>query len=129
MVDVRRDDGSAARDLIADEFCSDKLRYRSTEVITRVRSARRPFGAVFQRFLAADVFAYRDILHLRRNDAFPGVVHLADVAACLRAEDRPACRVGESLRRYMLAIPVLAGGRLIARSRQLFDIATGKDPI
>jgi len=23
MVDVRRDDGSAARDLIADEFCSD----------------------------------------------------------------------------------------------------------
>ncbi len=44
---------------------------------------------ILAQFLQAQVFADRDIFHLRRDDSLAGVVHLRDVGAGFRAA-RPA---------------------------------------
>src|SRR5690606_33392374 len=85
-VDVRGDDRAAAGDFVADEFRGDEVGDLGAPVLA--------VADVLGEAGAAEVLAFRDVFHLRRDDAAAGVVHLADVAAGTRAQ-RSAQRGGE----------------------------------
>ena len=87
MVDVRRDDRPAASDLVADEFGRDEFgidgaeRFAAVLMIQRRRSLRSDADKSVRVLPAAEIFADRDVLHLGRDDAFAGVVHLRHALA------------------------------------------------
>ncbi len=87
VVDVRRDDGAAAGDLVADEFGGDVVGDARAEVLA---------VALLGDVRPADVLADRDIFHLGRDDAAPGIGDLGHGVAGLRAQ-RVALDVGEGL--------------------------------
>src|SRR3546814_18650370 len=74
VVDVVGDDRAAAGDLVADEFGGDVIGDACAKVLPVTRGGLAALGA-------AEVFADGDIFHLGRDDAFAGIVHLADVHA------------------------------------------------
>ncbi len=65
VVDVRRDDGAAARDFAAHEFRRDEQRHRGAEALAVLL---RPFGAV-ELLLPPEVLALGDVDHLLGDDA------------------------------------------------------------
>src|SRR3989449_508076 len=93
MVDVRRDDRAAAGDLVADELRRDLVRDagapRGSGMLAREAAAAAPGPiavAPVHRGLPLQVLADGDELHLGRDDALAGVVHLGDVVAGLRPQ-------------------------------------------
>ena len=99
VVDVGRDDGAAARDLVAHELGRDGRGNGGAEGLARMLAqqafdhllAIRTAGAQrFQVLLAAQVFADGHEFHFRRDDASARVVHLGDVGARLGAARRTA---------------------------------------
>ena len=118
VIDIRRDDGAAAGDLVADELGSHEVRQRCAEIL----------AVADQRVLGLDpteILPDRNIFHLRRND--PG--------SCIgKLRHRPAAR-GPTRR-----VPDREGGRqpiaahetVILRLQQArgiaLGIAAGDDP-
>src|SRR3546814_12546230 len=92
VVDVVGQDRAAAGDLVADEFGCDGLLDAGAEGLPRVLLAQHLVAHRFEALVLAD----RDVLHLRRDDAAPRVVHLADVGAGLCHAWQPP--VGEAHR-------------------------------
>ena len=82
MVDVRRDDGAAAGHFVAHEFRSDMLGQKSAEIVPRVLAGQE-FASFRNELFAALIFAYRDELHFRGNDAETSIVHLRHVCPWL----------------------------------------------
>ena len=83
---------------------------------------------LLQRLLAAEIFADGDIFHLGRDDAFAGIVHLADIVAGPGAQ-RALDDVGEgfdALRTVGAGEAVVLG--LDGAAVILLDIATAGDP-
>ncbi len=76
VVDVRRDDGAAARDFRADEFGGDFLGNGRAEALPGMLLDQQ---AGLTRLGELHVLADGDVLHLRRDDALLCIVHLADV--------------------------------------------------
>jgi len=90
VIDVRRDNRAAAGDLVADELRRDFLREAGAPGVAGMlageAAAAAPVAvsvALVHRGLLFQVLADGDELHLRRDDALAGVVHLGDVAAGL----------------------------------------------
>ena len=77
VVDVARDNGAAAGDLVADELRGDAHRDGGAEGLSRMLGQQSGIGQRIQALVLAD----GDVLHLRRDDPAPGVVHLGDVGA------------------------------------------------
>ena len=78
MVDIVGDDRAATGDFVADKFGRD--------IIGDRRANAFAIAFIFGQPRAAQIFALRDIFHFRGDDAFTGVVHLADVHAGLCTE-------------------------------------------
>ena len=73
MIDIGGDNRAAPRHFIAYEFRCHDLWERRSETVSGV-SPGPTIGAVLQGLFPANIFAQRDVLHLRCNDA--RVVHL-----------------------------------------------------
>ena len=96
VVDVGGDDGAAAGDLVAHELGRDLARdARRRSACARVLASR----AALARSPALQVLADGDELHLRRDDAAAGVVHLRDVRARLARAAARRVRDEAQLRR------------------------------
>ena len=112
VIDVRRNDGAAARDFAAHEFRRDEERHRSAEafavVVRRLRA--------FEHLLAAEIFALGDVDHFLGDDAGPRPFELGDGAAAAACDPSPLGRgLGwgwEGSRR----------GQALARLRQSFAL-------
>ena len=65
MIDVGRNDGAAARHLVAHEFRRDEQRHRSAEALAVVMGGLRDV----EHFLAAEIFALGDVDHFLGDDA------------------------------------------------------------
>ena len=116
VIDVVRDDGAAAGDFGTHEFRRDFGRDAGAEVLARVLAgeqgghffagfAGRPQG--FDIGGAIEVLTDRHVFHFRRDDAFTGVMHLADVGAGLGAA-RLAVQAGEAQFVQRLVVGALA---------------------
>ena len=108
VVDIVRDDGAPGRHFVAHELRRDLLRQPGAEVLTgmlaEVRLGVRP----------GQVLANGDVLHLRCDDALPGVVHLAHVGAGLGAPRQgniPEAQAIEPL--VAVPLPGIAGGERV----------------
>ncbi len=86
MVDVRGDDGAAARDFVADELGRDVIGDAGAEALAVADIAGEAF--------AAEILALGDIFHLGRDDAAAGIMHLGDVLPRPGAQGAPD-HVGE----------------------------------
>ncbi|SSW71626.1 hypothetical protein AVE30378_04655 [Achromobacter veterisilvae] len=134
VVDIRRDDGAAARDLVAHELGRDGSRNGGAEGLARVLAQQAldhllAVGAAgaqrFQVLFAAQVFADGHEFHFRRDDAAARVVHLRDVGAGPGAARR-AAQVeahGRQLRVGQAFLAVVAG-----RAGQQLGVAALFDP-
>src|SRR3546814_7900453 len=78
VVDVVGDDGTAACDFIPDKFGRDIIRDGSAPVL--------PVAGIFFQAFTPQILSLGDILHFRRDDAAPRIMHLADVHAGLGAK-------------------------------------------
>ena len=78
VVDIVGDDRTAPRHFIADEFGRD--------IIGDFRAKALAVADIFLQPRTAQIFALRHIFHFGRNDAAPGIVHLADVHAGFGAQ-------------------------------------------
>ena len=124
MVDVVRNDRAPASDFIADKFRRDQI-----------GDARAPALRAFAvggdqlfRHFAAQVLTLCHIFHFRRDDALAGIVHLADVRACLCAK-WPLHHIGEGWHTAGAVRPQLAiVFRLHFACVILLDIAACHDP-
>ena len=74
VIDVRRDDGAAARHFLADKLRRDGFRDRSSEILARMLT-RNQVGQSVSALILAD----SDEFHLRRDHALSRVVHLRHV--------------------------------------------------
>ena len=74
MIDIGRDDGAAARHLVAHEVRRDEGRQTRAEILAVVEPGLRFGGGS----LAADILAVGDIDHLGRDDAGAGELELGD---------------------------------------------------
>ena len=88
MIDVVRDDGASARNLVTDELRRDRRRDARAEALAGVLAAQA-LGHFRERLLPQLVFTDRDELHFRRDDAATRVVHLRHVGAGVGAPRRP----------------------------------------
>jgi hypothetical protein len=134
VVHVRRDDGAASRDLVAHELGRDFRGNGGAERLATMLAAHqlgelRAFRArsaqLGQVLAAAQVLADGDVLHLGRDEAAAGVVHLRDVGAGLRAARR-ALQVEAQLRELRVReafAPVERG-----RSGEELGVAAVLDP-
>src|SRR3546814_11422192 len=77
VVDVVGDDGTAACDFIPDKFGRDIIRDGSAPVL--------PVAGIFFQAFTPQILSLGDIIHFRRDDAAPRIMHLADVHAGLGA--------------------------------------------
>ena len=75
MVDVGGNDGAATGDLVAHELGGHPVRDGGPERLPAVLGEEERIPDL----LAPEILPYRDVLHLRGDDAAPGVVHLGDV--------------------------------------------------
>src|SRR5947208_16701062 len=80
MVDVVRDDRAAAGDLVADEFRRHLIRDAGAERLAGIDARGQ--------FLAAEIFADRDIFHLAGGAAALGISVLSHAPAGFREQDR-----------------------------------------
>src|SRR5690606_31684892 len=79
VIDIGRNDGPAARHLVAYEFGRDMIRYRCAKTLTvALQCGARP--------LAAEILADGDEFHFRRDDAGPRISELGDCLAVLGPE-------------------------------------------
>ena len=97
MVDIGWNNGTPARDFIAHKFRCNFIRQRCPETLARMLArhhrchARAAFASCREAFQiggAVLVLANGDILHLRRDNALAGIMHLADILAGLGAARR-----------------------------------------
>ncbi len=105
VVDVRGDDGAAARDLLADEFRRDEFRHVGAEALAIGMALPR----ALQHGGAAEILAMGDIDHLGGDDAGLGELVLSRHLAGLRLQDRALGRAG---RHELLGgdVAVIGGG-------------------
>ncbi len=118
MVDVGRDDGAAARNLVAHELRRDVVGDRRTEAL----AIALQLGV---RRLAAEVFANGDEFHFRRDDAGAGVSELGDGTSIPGPERLVAHR---EFRRQPLAGDEAIVLRLDQPTLVTLDIAARDDP-
>src|SRR6266849_3915503 len=104
MIDIRRNDRTAASHFLANEFRGDEFRER----------------------VAPLVFPDRDIFHLRRDDAPFRVVHLGHVAA-----RRPPARLSFQVEAHLCELWINKAFNTVPRSRarQFFRIGALLDPL
>jgi len=122
VIDVGRDDGPPARDLVAHEFRRDHLRQTRAKGFARMALVQIEIGDG----LAAGVFADGDVLHLGRHHAAAGVVHLGHAGAVARA---PRCRQGREAHARELRIGRAAAPVRRAGLGQGFRVASLGDPV
>ncbi|MND93349.1 hypothetical protein D3C80_855330 [compost metagenome] len=122
VVDVGGDDGAAAGDFLADELRSDLFRDAGAEAMPRMLLLQQAGSA---RLGQLHVLADGDVFHLRSDDAFPGIVHLADVMAGLGAA-RVAHVAEAHLGQFGIGQAALA--ELGGEPRQALGVATVVDP-
>ncbi|MNQ73981.1 hypothetical protein D3C85_887290 [compost metagenome] len=134
VVDVGRNDGAAARDLVSHELGGDGGRNGRAERLARVLAQQAldhllAVGtAVAQRLqivLAAQALADRHVLHFRRDDAPARVMHLRDIGAGRGAARRP---LQVKAHRRQLGIGQAFLAVVAGRARQHFRIAALLDP-
>ncbi len=99
VVDVGRDDGAAARHLVAHELGRDALRDRGAARIAAQTLLALGVARVLGHPFVAAVLAQRDELHLRRDDAASRVVQLRHVASGDGAPRRALQAVGLAAQR------------------------------
>src|SRR5471032_3376761 len=122
VVDVGRNDRATAGNLVTDKFRGDDFRHARTKAVTGVLLVQQPGGAGH---FELHVFADGDVFHLGGDDAFAGVVHLADVGPGLGAAR--VVHVGETqLGQLGIGEAFLAEVR--AQAGQTLGVATGLDP-
>ena len=111
MIDVGRDDGPAARDLLPNEFRRDHRRNGRAEGLARMLETV-DVGAGLKPL----VFPDRDELHFRRDDAAPRIVHLGHVGTRL-CPARRAEVLEAQMRQGRVGLPQSAifGGRPVQR--------------
>ena len=101
MVDVGRQDGAPACDLLAHELRGDGLRNVRAEALTRMLRQQAGIAHRLQPLVLAD----RHVLHLRSHDAAPGIVHLGDIGAGRGpAGQAPAGEAHRRQRRILCAV-------------------------
>jgi len=120
VVDVAGDDRAAARHFLTHPFAGDIVRDAGAPVL--------PVADQIAHHFAAQVLSRGDIFHFGRDDAAPGIMHLADVHVGLGAQ-RAGDRVRESGHaagtiRAQLAIVF----RLDRAALVFLDIAARHDP-
>ena len=124
MIDVGRDDGAAARHLVAHEFRRDVKRHRRAEALAVLaRGLRR-----LEHLLAAEIFALGDIDHFLGDDAGARPFELSErlVAVCSGTAQRPR-RVRETARE-MLAARIAVVDRFDGAALIFLDTAALLDP-
>ncbi len=119
VVDVVRDDRPAARDLVAHEFRRHMVRNAGAERL----AVARPLPGL----LAAEIFADRDIFHLRGDDAALGIGVLRHRLTGLGAQDLAPGAV-EFRHRAGLAAPETVILRSDLAAVDLLDIAARQNP-
>jgi hypothetical protein len=116
VVDVGRDDGTPARHLVAHELGGDELLQAGAERLPRV--------LVLQTGHRSVIFPRGDVLHLRRDDALAGIVHLGNASA-------PAPRLAVQIEAQLGELgvgepfPPVLGRRTV----QAFGIGARVDPL
>ena len=88
MVDVGRDDGAATRDLVTHEFGCHHLRDAGAKAVAGQALLALGVAQVLLHPGQLLVLADGNKLHLGRDDAFAGIVHLADVGGRFGAARR-----------------------------------------
>ncbi len=126
VVDVGRDDGAAARHFVAHELGRDDLRDAGAHRVAGQPLLARLVGHVLGHPFAPAVLAQRDVFHLGRDDAAPGVVHLRDVGTGLGAARRALQRGGAGAQfGDALGIAVGMGRAVVQREVQAALVAFG----
>ena len=126
MIDIGGNDRPPAGDFVAHEFRRDELGDRRAETVAGMGAA---MTVALKSLLPSEIFPNRDVLHLRRDNALPGVMHLRNIATRFSAQDRPPRAVGKPLRLRIARLAIFLNRRLIARTGQFLDIAAPADPI
>src|SRR6185312_3854974 len=101
MVDIGRDDGAAARDLVAHELRRADIGNGGTEALA--------VGGLAQ-ILAAEILADRDVFHLRRDDAGAGISELRDRLAALGAQRLAPSAIEERHRALLFRVEAVILG-------------------
>ena len=124
VIDVRRDDGAAARDFAAHKLRRDSLRNRRAEALSRVL-ARHQRRQCLEHRPAPEIFANGDEFHLGRDDSAARVMHLRHVGprSCAARLAREMEAHADKRRIVEPLAPI--GGR---RSRQRLDVTSLADP-
>ena len=78
MVDIVWNDRATTGNFVADKFGRDIIRYRRAKAFA--------IAFIFGKARAAQILAFSNIFHFGSDDAFTGIMHLADVHAGLGAE-------------------------------------------
>ena len=121
MVDIVGDDRPATRHFVPHKFSGD--------IVGDFRAEALTIADIFGKARTAEIFAFRHIFHLGRDDAATGIVHLADIHARLGAQHLLA-DIGE--RRDAAAavgaeLAIIFGADFALGD--FLDIAPGADPI
>ena len=125
MVDVGRDDGAPAGDLVADELGRDGLGNRGAEGMPPLLAQQLLVARVGAQFIQAHVLADGDVFHLGRDHAAARVVHLRDVGAGLAAARRAQVLEAQVRERGVVLAGATEGG---AGAVEEFRVAAGLDP-
>ncbi len=120
VIDVRRNDGAAARHFLADKLRGDGFRDRSSEILARMLTRDR-FGQSVSTLILAD----GDEFHLGRDHALSRVVHLRHVPPGSRVARLPL-QAEAHVRELRIVQALVAVPR--GRAGKLFGIVTLLDP-
>ena len=121
VIDVGRDDGAAARDLVAHEFRRDEERHRGAKAFAVVMA----FLGDVEHNLAPEIFALGDVDHFLGDDALARPFELRDRLAGEAAQRLR--RIGE-IPRQMLAGDIAVVDRLDRAAVIFLDAAALLDP-
>ncbi len=125
VVDVRGDDGTAARHFVTHEFGRDDVGDRRAPALRAGAVGGDQLGS----HLAPQVLALGHIFHLGRDDAAAGIMHLGDVHPRLRAQ-HALCHIGEGRHAAAAIGPQLAVVFRPDLARGIFlDVAARQDPL
>src|SRR6185437_2737732 len=118
VIDVRGNDGAAARDLVAHEFRRADIGDRGAEALA---------GRIELQIFPAEILADGDVFHLRRDDAGARIGELRYRLAALGAQRLTAGAIEQRHRtRFLVIEPIVF--RLHIPADIPFDIAAGENP-
>src|SRR5579864_8250377 len=116
MIDIRRNDGAAARHLVAYEFRRDLVGDRRAEGIS-VSQRRAP-----------QILSRCDEFHLLGDDSCTGMVELRNIAARLRAQGLASGAIELRYRKRLTQLKTIVL-RLARASLVGLDVAAGEYPV